>query len=287
MFGSFPTTNTFGQQLGAGMTNFGGMNSFSSMSGMNPFGGMGGFGSAQQAGMTSPWSGFGTQTGFGQTVAQQPAQASVAQQPAQAPVDQSSFSQQQAPAADLPSQPIATRNFQSDDTVNNGNGNGNGYGYAGSSYSKPSSYGSSSYGNSNSYGSSSYSKPSSYGGSSYGNGNGYGSSSYGNNNNYGSSYSEPSYGPPFGIQSTGEYTTYYPEKLDLSKCGPSKIDQNNMNACTNLFFFVSFQHQPKILAQLTVHNTIHYPAIQTATFNVHLNVCSLNHAQLTSFGTHV
>ena len=267
MFGSFPTTNTFGQQLGAGMTNFGGMNSFGSMPGMNSFGGMGNFGQAQQAGMASPWSGFGAQTGFGaqagfgQTVPQQPAQAPIAQQPAQAPVDQSSFSQQQqAPAADLPSQPIAPKNFQSDDTVSNGNGNGYGYG------------------------SSSYSKGSSYGSSSYGNGNGYGSSSYGNNNNYGSSYSEPSYGPPFGIQSTGEYTAYYPEKLDLSKCGPSKIDENSLNMCINLFFF---QHQPKIHAQLMVHNTIHYPAIQTATFNVHLNVCSLNHAQLTSFGTHV
>ena len=70
----------------------------------------------------------------------------------------------------------------------------------------------------------------------YGKGSGYGSSSYGNGNSYGGSYAEPT-GPPYGIQSTGEYTTYYPEKLDLSRCGPSKIFYSNDN-CDVVFLFI-------------------------------------------------
>jgi len=39
------------------------------------------------------------------------------------------------------------------------------------------------------------------------------------------------------------------------------------------------QHQPTIHAQLMDHNTIHYQATHTVTFNAHSNACSSNHAQ--------
>ena len=106
-----------------------------------------------------------------------------------------------------------------DNTVKSG-----GSGYGGNAKSVKST-GSGSYGNGNSYGSgSSYGNAAkSTGSGSYGNGNSYGSSSYGNGGSYGSSYAAEPTGAPYGIQSTGEYTTYYPEKLDLSQCGPSKL----------------------------------------------------------------
>ena len=48
-----------------------------------------------------------------------------------------------------------------------------------------------------------------------------------NRNKYTRPYSEPT-GAPYGIQSTGEILSFEPEKLDLSKCGPTPTK----NPCT-------------------------------------------------------
>ena len=87
----------------------------------------------------------------------------------------------------------------------------------------------SSYGNDGNLGGSGYGNTvkaapaTSYAGSSYTNNVKSTGSSYGNGGNYDSSYSTQTYGEPFGIQSTGEYTYYKPEPLDLSRCGAGKI----------------------------------------------------------------
>ncbi|CAF0902973.1 unnamed protein product [Adineta steineri] len=107
---------------------------------------------------------------------------------------------------------------------------GNGGIYGGSSHGEAAkSVGSGSYGGS-SYGQAAKSvAPASYGGSSYGSvAKSAGSSSYGNGGSYGASYDAASTGAPYGIQSTGEYTAYYPEQLDLSNCGPTPTQ----NPCT-------------------------------------------------------
>ncbi|CAF2526411.1 unnamed protein product [Rotaria sp. Silwood2] len=51
--------------------------------------------------------------------------------------------------------------------------------------------------------------------------------SNGDSNKYNRPYAEPT-GMPYGIQSTGEILSYQPEKLDLSKCGPTPT----VNPCT-------------------------------------------------------
>ncbi|CAF0953406.1 unnamed protein product [Adineta steineri] len=107
---------------------------------------------------------------------------------------------------------------------------GNGGIYGGSSHGEAAkSVGSGSYGGS-SYGQAAKSvAPASYGGSSYGSvAKSAGSSSYGNGGSYGASYDAAPTGAPYGIQSTGEYTAYYPEQLDLSNCGPT----TTQNPCT-------------------------------------------------------
>ncbi|UJR28695.1 hypothetical protein I4U23_009924 [Adineta vaga] len=152
-------------------------------------------------------------------------------------------------------------------------GNGGSYG-GGSSYgtavksAAPTSYGNGgSYGGGSSYGTAAKSAaPTSYGnGGSYG-----GGSSYGNSGSYGSSYSEPTYGPPYGIQSTGEYTNYYPEKLDLSQCGPTPTE----NPCTiNGAQFYPIPGYPRCYIQCSLERMYVKPCPNYLVWNSRINVC--------------
>jgi len=98
----------------------------------------------------------------------------------------------------------------------------------------------------------------------------YGGSSYGNSNSYGGSYAEPSYGPPYGIQSTGEYTNYYPEKLDLSRCGPPSAD----NPCTAYGpQYYPLPGYPNCYIQCVFERPIVKPCPGDLVWNARINVC--------------
>ncbi|CAF4444987.1 unnamed protein product, partial [Adineta steineri] len=83
-------------------------------------------------------------------------------------------------------------------------------------------------------------------------------------------YSAPAYGAPYGIQSTGEYKAYYPEALDLSRCGPAY----NENPCTPYGpEYYPLSGYPNCYIQCAFERPIVKPCPGDLVWNARINLC--------------
>ncbi|CAF1104865.1 unnamed protein product [Rotaria sordida] len=110
----------------------------------------------------------------------------------------------------------------------------------------------------------------SVGSTSYGSSGSYDGSSYGKSGSYGATDAFELTGLPYGLQATGEYLNYYPEKLDLSKCGP----QPPKNPCTlNSPQYYPLPGYPHCYIQCSFEHMFVKPCPPELVWNALINVC--------------